>query len=131
MERISNFVYFSKIAPDAEVSCVADIIKVARKFNKEHQITGMLIFDGLRFCQYIEGPHEPLQQLIASITKDPRHIEFTPKLACFDQKTRLFPNWSMAYVIADDSEPLDEVESMEGSSMLDKLHALLPILDAA
>lgn len=131
MGSLSNFVYCSKIAPSADISCVSDIIKVARTFNKEHQITGMLIFDGVRFCQYIEGPHEPLQSLISSISKDPRHTDFTPKLAFFDQKTRMFSQWSMAYVLVDDSEPLDNIEAVQGTAMLDKLQSLLPMLDIA
>ena len=129
MDRISNFVYCSKIAANESVSCVADIVKTARRFNKEHQITGMLIFDGQRFCQYIEGPHQPLQDLISAIEKDPRHTEFTPKIACFDQKTRLFSQWSMAYVLVDDVEPLDEITASEGSQMLEKLQSMMPMLD--
>ena len=128
-ERFSNFVYFSQLAPNASLTCIADIIKVARRFNKEHHITGLLIFDGQRFCQYIEGPDEALQGLIQSIKKDPRHINFKPKLAFYDQQQRMFSNWSMAYVIVDDAEPLDEIIEDDGSAVLHKLQQLLPVLD--
>lgn len=131
MECLSSFVYFSKIRPGENISSVADIIKVARAFNKSQQITGILVFDGLRFCQYIEGPNEPLQSLIKSISKDIRHSEFNPKLAFFDQKSRIFSQWSMAYVLVDNSEPMEELETASGTEILDKLQSILPIIDMA
>jgi len=131
MQVLSKFIYCSQIHPDCDVSAVGDIVKVARSFNKEHGITGILIFDGLRFCQYIEGPSEHLNELIERIAKDSRHINFTPKYSANDTTGRLFTNWSMAYVLVDDDEPLDALESLEGSSTLEKLQTLLPALDIA
>lgn len=133
MQVLSRFIYCSQIHPNCDVSAVGDIVKVARSFNKEHGITGILIFDGLRFCQCIEGPAEHLNALIERIAKDSRHINFTAKHSVDDVTERLFSNWSMAYVLGDDDEPLNALESLEveGTSILERLQTLLPALDIA
>lgn len=123
--------YHSRMACDADLSCVAEIVKTARSFNKEAGITGMLVFDGQRFCQYIEGPAPVLRGLVDSIAQDARHTHFTIKHQGEVSGERLFAHWSMAYVLVDDSEPLDELNQLEGLQALSKLQALIPMLDIA
>jgi len=41
--------------------------------NDRHGVTGLLVFDGLRFAQLIEGPEAGLSHIIDRITRDPRH----------------------------------------------------------
>lgn len=126
------FLYRSHIAPDADISCVADIVKTARNFNKTQGITGILIFDGQQFCQYIEGPQPALQELVDRITVDRRHIQFTTLHQSAGQHQRRFSKWAMAYVlIDDDDEPLDALVQLQGRHALDKLQALIPQLDMA
>ena len=89
----------------------------------------MLVFDGERFFQYIEGPAEQLTLLVESISKDKRHVNFTPMFSQTSVGERRFANWSMAYVLCDDAEPLGEISRLEGSTALIKLQELLPLLD--
>ena len=126
------FLYRSHIAPDADIACVADIVKTARSFNKTQGITGILMFDGQRFCQYIEGPQPALQQLIDNIAKDPRHVDFTPLHQANCEPERRFSNWAMAYVLVDDEdEPLQTLDGVSGSTAIEKLQTLIPMLDMA
>lgn len=62
------FLYQSKLAPGVDATCVAQIVKKARAFNESAQITGILVFDGEFFCQYIEGPSNQVQDLISLLT---------------------------------------------------------------
>lgn len=128
-EALFCFLYHSQIAPTAQLSCVAEIVKTARSFNKEHHITGMLVFDGQRFCQYIEGPQSALQGLIERIAKDDRHYLFEPKHHAPLVGERMFASWSMAYVLVDDAEPLNDLESLDGLAAIRQLETLLPMLD--
>lgn len=125
------FLYHSQIADAASISCVADIVRTARSFNKTVGITGMLVFDGQRFCQYIEGPAEPLQTLIDSIARDPRHKAFTPQHHSECSGERRYANWSMAYVLVDDDEPLQHLAPLRGEQAIVQLQELMPLLDAA
>lgn len=63
-QKLQCFLYHSELDPAALVACVPDIIKEARRFNAEHQITGVLMFDGHRFAQYLEGMPEKVDLLI-------------------------------------------------------------------
>lgn len=129
--RLNCFLYHSHIADNADLECVAHIVKTARGFNKEAGITGMLVFDGQRFCQYIEGPPSAIEALVARIAQDSRHTHFTPKYHGALEGPRWFDRWSMAYVLVDDSEPLDDLSQFEGLQALNKLQALIPVLDIA
>ncbi|MGN1056104.1 MAG: BLUF domain-containing protein [Comamonas sp.] len=127
--QLSCFLYCSQLAEDADISCIPDIIKTARAFNKQHLITGMLIFDGQRFCQYIEGPEATITELATRIAQDPRHTNFQPKHDAPLSGDRLFAHWSMAYVLVDDAEPLNDIETVKGPTALEKLQSLMPMLD--
>lgn len=131
-QELHCFLYRSQIAPDADIACVADIVKTARSFNKTQGITGILVFDGQRFCQYVEGPQPALQQLIDNIAKDPRHVDFTPLHQSSSESVRRFSNWAMAYVLVDDEdEPLEALSVAQGATAIEKLQTLIPMLDIA
>ena len=123
--------YHSQIAPSAPISCVADIVKTARGFNKDHDITGILVFDGQRFFQYLEGPKEAVMGLVVRIAQDSRHVQFRLQHQGPCAEERMFRNWSMAYVLVDDSEPLADLHGIEGESAMNKLKSLMPLLDIA
>lgn len=121
--------YRSHLAPDREIACVGDIIKTARSLNAEHGITGILVFDGQRFFQYLEGPPAAVQRLVQSIRHDPRHTAFTVLHHSDHVLQRRFADWAMAYVLADEEEPLEPLAALNGQEALERLLALLPVLD--
>ena len=123
------FLYQSKLAPGADATCVAQIVKTARAFNEKAQITGILVFDGEFFCQYIEGPSSQVQNLVALLTGDPRHVNFTPLLHLKREPYRRFSKWTMAYHLVDDAEVLEGIGIRPGESALKKLQDLIPQLD--
>lgn len=92
-------IYLSK-ALDAEPEQIANICQVALQRNKVLGVTGYLYFLKKRYVQYIEGPESSIDELMASIRKDPRHAIM---MEIEDQalSNRRFPNWAMKYVKAD------------------------------
>lgn len=124
-------IYHSRLAPNAPVSCVSDIIKTARSFNAIHGLTGILIFDGQHFLQYLEGPQMPLQDLMVRIAQDPRHVNFTLQHYGSLAGERGFRNWSMGYSEIEDADPLAELGAVTGEEALAQLHRLVPMLDIA
>ncbi|KKI11679.1 MULTISPECIES: BLUF domain-containing protein [Comamonas] len=129
--EFGSFLYHSEIAPDADIGCVAEIAKFSRVFNQAHEITGVLIFDGQRFVQYIEGPQEHVIAVANKIALDTRHINFTPLYQAQGITQRLFPKWTMAYFANDDAEPLASILTDQGEAALSSLQKILPQLDAA
>jgi len=72
------------------------LLKEARRFNLEHDITGYLLYVERFFMQCIEGAPEVIGQLVENIRKDVRHRDFT---TLFDREVeeRVFPGWSMGF----------------------------------
>ncbi|MEO0531703.1 MAG: BLUF domain-containing protein [Planctomycetota bacterium] len=69
----------------------------AEAFNRQAEITGILIYLGGRFLQYLEGPLGPLRDLMDRIGRDERH----EVIRCVDGKpveARRFPKWSMELI---------------------------------
>lgn len=123
--------YHSRLAPNAPLSCISDIIKTARSFNAVNGLTGILVFDGQHFLQYLEGPVLPLQDLMVRIAQDSRHVNFTLQHHGSCSGERLFRTWSMGYALIDDADPLADLSSLMGNEALARLHSLMPTLDIA
>ncbi|WP_198086921.1 BLUF domain-containing protein [Variovorax sp. E3] len=70
-----EILYCSTLAQDLPPPTVGAIVTRARARNAEQGITGLLVFDGQRFCQHLEGPREAVEALMDRIAQDPRHVE--------------------------------------------------------
>ncbi len=82
---------------DYDALVVSDIIKTARIENGTHEITGVLLFDGINFTQYFEGKDADVDQLLDNILRDKRHRNITVILSGQHQH-RLYENWGMGYI---------------------------------
>ena len=70
---LHQFLYVSHLVAGVRYDVFAAICQVSRKRNAERSLTGVLLFDGHRFCQLLEGPEASLAQTRQSIANDPRH----------------------------------------------------------
>jgi hypothetical protein len=98
-----EIVYISTARPDISVKEVADILKTARKFNLEKQITGCLLYHNKQFAQIIEGEESTVNELFSAILKDKRHFD-VKLLVKRETEGRVFSNWSMAFYAFSDSD---------------------------
>ncbi|ALH96211.1 BLUF domain-containing protein [Acinetobacter equi] len=79
------------------VEDIRDILVVARRFNQQHHICGVLYYADGSFFQCLEGENNTVRDLYDSILKDNRHQNVT--LLKIDQiKSIKFENWTMKYV---------------------------------
>ena len=70
-----QYFYVSQLAEDASAATVPAILSKVRHGNAMHGITGVLVFDGQSFVQYLEGPTGILQGLMDRIAADTRHTQ--------------------------------------------------------
>lgn len=70
---LTTIIYRSHIAEDVPVSILPGMVKKASLLNAEHQVTGILLFNGTHFFQILEGPEEGVLDIYARICADPRH----------------------------------------------------------
>ncbi|WP_052730539.1 BLUF domain-containing protein [Sphingomonas sp. SRS2] len=91
---LHQLTYISTARPTLILSDVEQILQASRRRNERDQVTGLLIFDGKRFLQALEGPIDAVEQTFARIATDPRHRALV-KLSSRHVDTREFGNWSM------------------------------------
>ena len=123
-----EILYVSTIAADAPIRVVADIAVKARAVNQERGITGLLIFDGMHFCQQLEGSEEDISMLMGKIAGDPRHTQMHV-LHQGQLDKRRFRRFSLGFTSVEDIELLERMQQMKGQVAVDALMDLLSSLD--
>jgi hypothetical protein len=95
--NLKTLTYTSLARLDLTSQDLADIHQAVRHLNALDGITGLLVFDGARFLQIIEGGEEAIDNLVARLRRDVRHsaLEIRDERAV---DTRSFPGWSMELV---------------------------------
>ncbi|WP_311222142.1 MULTISPECIES: BLUF domain-containing protein [unclassified Acidovorax] len=126
---LSQFLYTSLLCADVPATCVADIVRHARQANAVLGMTGILVFDGQAFCQYVEGPKESTDALLQRLQRDSRHTRFTLQHQGSSVSVRRFGQWSMGYALAADLEPLERLHPLRGPAAVDALQSMIPDLD--
>lgn len=109
--------YVSTLAPDQPLSVVAGIAGRARQVNAERDITGMLIFDGQRFCQHLEGSQKEVLKLTERIRNDPRHVD-VEVLHHGPSAGRRFQAFSLAFTTVEDVDALARLERLDGEAAM-------------
>ncbi len=106
--------YCSQARTDISKDDILNILEVSRRYNKEQNITGILLYwkKTNQFMQVLEGDKKEIFDLFHDkICKDPRHS--SAKLIHDGEiPERGFKNWSMAF------KDLDEIDTskLEGFS---------------
>lgn len=115
LPTLRHFVYCSRAADGVDDAEVGRIFEFAQRSNRAHGITGVLVDGGGVFFQWIEGPPAQIQNLIASLHCDQRHSDIFSLSQSEEKRERLYPNWEMERVEADDIRVVlkDALESVE------------------
>jgi hypothetical protein len=95
--RLKTLTYTSRARLDLTEQDLSDIHQTARHLNALDGVTGLLLFDGTRFLQIIEGSDEAIDNLVERLRMDPRHSAFEVR----DEREvdrRSFEDWSMELV---------------------------------
>ncbi|WP_313804224.1 BLUF domain-containing protein [Sphingobium sp.] len=108
---------------------IQQIVNVSVPRNRALNVTGALLFTGRRFAQYLEGEPSAIDELRASILRDPRH-EDVRTIASGAYSHRFFVTWSLAYT--GPSQFVAEIVDRSLNDTLEKgdvsIHALVQIL---
>ncbi|MDP3584873.1 MAG: BLUF domain-containing protein [Thiobacillus sp.] len=126
-ERYQLF-YLSRLAPGTSPTYVAEIVRAARQRNAEHGINSLLVFDGWRFCECIEGTDTAVGTLADCIRTDVRRTDFT----VLHQGEAVIPlrlgGKSLVYALSYD-DSLDRFEQARGAQAIALLAGMLPTFD--
>jgi Sensors of blue-light using FAD len=127
-ERLYEILYISTLAPGSPIKVVSQIAGAARTANKARNITGLLLFDGMRFCQQLEGPQKEVLALFERIRVDTRHVN-VEILHNYTLEARRFKNFSLAYTSVDDVEQLATLEKLDGQPAMAQFLAIIADVD--
>jgi len=107
----------TKRADDDELDT---ILAASRTNNRRDQITGLLISDGVRFLQALEGRKSLVHAAFDRISRDPRHRGIVT-LSQRDVQCREFGHWEMA------SRPIARIDGEPDLvDLVDRLVAEVP-----
>jgi hypothetical protein len=101
-QSIHNIVYCSQSAQHMDEEALEKIIATAKHHNPIFGITGLLVFGSGIFFQWLEGPKDNVTSLFKIISADPRHSNVVLLTKEDEFRERLFPNWDMELVAAED-----------------------------
>jgi hypothetical protein len=95
--ELKALTYTSLASLDLRAADLEDIHRTAMELNALDGVTGMLVFNGTRFLQVIEGAEKAIDELLERLRRDRRHSAVEVR----DERridTRGFPDWSMELV---------------------------------
>jgi hypothetical protein len=124
---LETFVYCSRAAEGVDEAEVGRIVEAAQLRNSARDITGVLVFGSGVFFQWIEGPPAQMQDLIGKLHGDPRHCDVVTLDRSEEQRERLYPDWEMERVQADDIRAVlqDALGSTEDENNVAALRRIL------
>jgi len=93
---LQELIYTSVSSVHGDKAEVKNILAASELNNVANSVTGLLIFDGHRYIQILEGEAESVNHLYDVISKDSRHQELE-LLHVGGISARSFENWRMAY----------------------------------
>ena len=94
--ELESIVYVSSAVRLLSLEEIGHLLSRARERNREYSVTGVLLYIGGNFMQYIEGPRESLDVIYKIIQQDKLHtgiIQISREAA----EGRQFGDWSMAF----------------------------------
>ena len=98
--QLKTLTYTSRASFDLTDGDLVDILETARHLNALEGITGLLVFNGVRFLQIVEGAEAAIDGLVARLRGDPRHTAFEIRDESFVSE-RTFADWDMELVKVD------------------------------
>lgn len=107
-DRLVSLVYSSTGATDIDEQQLDSLLEQSRAANGRNDITGILLYRAGRFVQFLEGPADRVEALMANIVADPRHRNVRVLLEG-DAPSRQFGEWTMGYQrMTEPDSPLPE-----------------------
>ena len=114
-QSIHHIVYCSRAAQHMAKEALDKIIATAKYHNPRFGITGLLVFGSGIFFQWLEGPRDNVTSLFKIISADHRHTDVVLLTQEDEYRERLFPNWDMELVEAEDISAVLEDAMHEAS----------------
>ena len=128
-QSLARLLYVSDLSPGTRATEVSRIVGASRRRNAGDGITGLLVFDGDCFCQYVEGPPAAVTALNDRLDRDVRHTRMEVLLEGPFAGPRRFSDWRLGYVDTVDADEIGAMRVLSGDEAMMAFERLLPLLD--
>ncbi|MEJ8846688.1 BLUF domain-containing protein [Variovorax rhizosphaerae] len=127
-QALHEILYCSKLAAGISPTVVGTIVAHARARNAQRGVTGLLVFDGYRFCHHFEGPRDATVRLMDRISDDPRHSDIR---VVYEGPLveRRYPRFDMGLV--DPEADFPDLDRLDGNEALARFLQLRPGYDVS
>ncbi len=125
---LHEVLYISTLSPESNVKVVAQIAAQSRPANEAAGITGLLVFDGMRFCHQIEGPRDEVLGLVQRIRQDTRHTDMEI-LHQGPLPASRFRRFGLGYCAVEDEELLPRLRQAGPEQAMAQFLEMVPSLD--
>ncbi len=124
-EHIVHHLMLSQLSESADAGVYARIVQAARRHNGVLGISGVLVFDGERFCHLLEGPTVPLSGMFERIEGDLRHTRLRMLHSGVGPSGVALQGWSSGYCGPHDLDLFAGVPGLVGAAALDRFLSLI------
>ncbi|MHC5150406.1 BLUF domain-containing protein [Stenotrophomonas rhizophila] len=100
---LCSIAYCSEAAAGLTVDQLNALVRDAMYHNRLGGVTGVLLCDGIRFLQYLEGPGGGIDLVYSRVLNSRRHSNVM-ELARGQGSVRRFPYWSMHWIPVEQHE---------------------------
>jgi Sensors of blue-light using FAD len=130
-QPLVSVVYTSLVTEPLDRSQLVALRQRAIDLNAIDGITGVLLYDGRRFVQFIEGSDLAIDDLLRRLAEDPRHYHMQVEERVAAER-RLFPQWGMMLSMAGADGLLFDAETLHAPfpEPQAKLRGLISLLAA-
>ena len=102
---LTRLIYISRSVGPQTTTVTAQILETARRYNKAHNLTGVLCQGRGLYVQVLEGERSVINGLYRRIVADNRH-DHTEIVHFGEIESRQFKEWSMALVHLSIDDPM-------------------------
>ena len=125
MPQLFESIFLTELSNDVPPADIGNIVRVARVNHAAEMLSGLLLFDGERFCHYLEGSEPAVRQRITRIIEDGCFVGFQQLHEGFADVRRRFDVWQVGIMAPDGPSPLLGLATLQGIAAVDVLLQLV------
>jgi len=126
-EAVFTLLYVSELAAGGAAE-IDQICRRSRANNQRDGITGVLVFDGQAFCQFVEGSEPAVAALRDRLERDPRHRDMRVLQFGRTPWPRRFTSWRLGYAYTAEPAAIARIANHRGGDALAAFRDWLPAL---
>jgi Sensors of blue-light using FAD len=120
-----HILYLSQLAEGMDYTVYTQVVQTSRRRNPALGVSGVLLFDGHRFCQWLHGLADTVDRLMATIAMDRRHTGVRLLHHGLHPRTALPTGWRAGFV---DPNALDRLADAAPAHHADVMHTLARLI---